>query len=105
VFCFFRIENEEIKKTKKKLLPEEEYCPSSLPRIEDLTISVPENECLEMGKITSIIDNLGEFIRCYIEQTPNPFANFGTENHHMISYGIETLWECQKTDILYCYFC
>ncbi|XP_065574498.1 H/ACA ribonucleoprotein complex non-core subunit NAF1-like [Artemia franciscana] len=52
------IEDEEIKQTKKKLLPEEEYCPSSLPKIEDLTISVPENECLEMGKITSIIDNL-----------------------------------------------
>jgi len=59
VFYFFSIEDEEIKQTKKKLLPEEEYCPSSLPKIEDLTISVPENQCLEMGKITSIIDNLG----------------------------------------------
>lgn len=32
---------------------------SSLPPIEDLKISVPEKECVEIGVITSIVDTLG----------------------------------------------
>ena len=31
-----------------------------LPPIEDLCISVPEEQCVELGKVTNIVDQLGE---------------------------------------------
>jgi hypothetical protein len=32
----------------------------ALPPIEDLTISVAEQECMELGKISAIVDKLSE---------------------------------------------
>lgn len=31
-----------------------------LPPIEELTITVPESDCVELGKISGIVDTLGE---------------------------------------------
>lgn len=35
-----------------------------LPPIEDLQISVPEDQCLPVGKILNIVDTLGKFYYC-----------------------------------------
>lgn len=36
-----------------------EFTIDSLPPIEDLKISVPEDECVVLGKVMSIVDQLG----------------------------------------------
>lgn len=37
-----------------------------LPPIEQLQISVPETECVQIGTISSIVEQLGEYITHFI---------------------------------------
>lgn len=47
-------------KSKGPIRVEGEFTIDSLPPIEDLKISVPEDECVVLGKIMSIVDQLGK---------------------------------------------
>lgn len=58
-----KVNTEDLNATKKpKILPKTrgELLPEDLPPIEDLKISVPESECLEVGKVLNIVGNLGK---------------------------------------------
>lgn len=46
-------------KTRGPIRVEGEFTIDSLPPIEDLKISVPEEECVVLGKVMSIVDQLG----------------------------------------------
>lgn len=56
--------------TNKKALPETMKVPRTkgeltldqLPPIEEMKISVPEEQCIEIGVVTSIIDQLGIYL-------------------------------------------
>ena len=45
---------------KKSAYPESET--ANLPRIEDLHITVPEAECVEMGEVHAVVDDQGRMM-------------------------------------------
>lgn len=47
-------------KSRGPIRVEGEFTIDSLPPIQDLKISVPEDECVVLGKIMSIVDQLGK---------------------------------------------
>lgn len=47
-------------KSRGPIRAEGEFTIDSLPPIEDLKISVPEDECVVLGKVMSIVDQLGK---------------------------------------------
>lgn len=47
-------------KSRGPIRVEGEFTIDSLPPIEDLKISVPEDECVVLGKVMSIVDQLGK---------------------------------------------
>lgn len=47
-------------KPKGPIKAEGEFTIDSLPPIEDLKITVPEDQCVVLGKIMSIVDQLGK---------------------------------------------
>lgn len=47
-------------KSKGPIRVEGEFTIDSLPPIEDLKISVPEDECVVLGKVMSIVEQLGK---------------------------------------------
>ena len=55
VICFSHQAKESKKVYKKCAYPESET--ANLPRIEDLHISVPEAECVEMGEVHAVVDD------------------------------------------------
>ena len=57
------------KKKRDPLKVKGELLISDLPPIEDLKITVPENECLEIGIITSIVDQL-VLVEAYLNSAP-----------------------------------
>ena len=56
------VEEVELANTKKSPIKAKgEFGIEDLPPIEDLKITVPEDECIELGKIISIVSQLGKF--------------------------------------------
>lgn len=54
------IDEELDQKPRGPIRAEGEFSIDSLPPIEDLKISVPEDECVVLGKVMSIVDQLGK---------------------------------------------
>lgn len=56
-----------------------EFTIDDLPPIEELTIIVPESECVELGKVSGIVGTLGNFLfvvslyRAFFYETLNSF--------------------------------
>lgn len=50
------------KKTKETKETKGEVGMNDLPPIAELTITVPESDCVEFGKVSNIVDTLGELI-------------------------------------------
>lgn len=54
-------DNPNRKKKKEPLKVKGELTLNDLPPIQDLQISIDERECMEIGVVTTIVDQLGEF--------------------------------------------